>query len=115
MSLLDDNIIIDPIPSLITRYLVEYSKYIIGSGFILGVEKFYKCDDYLDTPKLVQVDYDDQPENWYLMKKYTDDKVYITKWIRGETRRKLNLHALKHSGEKHYTLITLKDVLDELA
>lgn len=114
MSLLDDNIIIDPIPSLITRYLIDHTKYILSTGIILGVEAFYKCN-HLGIPKLVQVDYDDQPENWYLMKKYTDDKVYITKWIGHKERLELNLHALKHSGDKHYTLITLKDVLDELA
>ena len=113
MSLLDDDIIIDPIPSLINRYLIDHTNYITGRGGVIGVKKYYKCEDYLN-PKMIQIDYDDQPENWYLMKKYTDDKVYITKWISGETRRKLNLHALKHSREKHYTPITLKDVLDEL-
>ena len=114
MSLLDDNIIIDPIPSLITRYLIEHTNYIIGGCGVIGVKKYYKCDDYLN-PKMTRIDYDDQPDTWYLMKKYTDDNVYITKWIEGQCRYQLDMHVLKHSREKHYTAITLKDVLDEFA
>lgn len=118
MGLLDDDIIIDPLPSLITRYLIDHTKYIntkyiIGGG-VIGVKKYYKCVNYLN-PKMIQIDYDDQPDTWYLMKRYTDDNVYITKWIEGQCRYQLDMHVLKHSGEKHYTLITLKDILDEFA
>lgn len=114
MSILDDNIIIDPIPSLITRYLIDHTNYITGRGGVIGVKKYYKCEDYLN-PKMIQIDYDDQPDTWYLMKRYTDDDVYITKWIEGQCRYQLDMHVLKHTREKRYTLITLKDILDEFA
>ena len=114
MSILDDNIIIDPIPSLITRYLIDHTKYIFSTGIILGVEAFYKCD-YLGYSKLVQVDYDDQPETWYLMKSLVDNKVYITKFIIGNKVNELNLYELRHPRIKNFNRVTLKDVLDELA
>ena len=61
MSLLDDDIIVDPIPSLITRYLIDHTKYIntkyIIGGSVIGVKKYYKCDKcdnkYVPTYKSV--------------------------------------------------------------
>lgn len=112
MSLLDDNIIIDPIQSLVTRYLINHTDDIVGAGYA-EVEKFYKCD--LITSKFIQVDYDDQPETWYLMKSLVDNKVYITKFILGNNVSELNLYALRHPRIKNFERVTLKDVLDELA
>lgn len=111
MSILDDNIIIDPMQSLITRYLINHTNDIIGGGYA-EIEKFYKCD--LITSKLIQVDYDNQPETWYLMKSFEDDKVYITKFILGHVEGELNLYVLRHPRIKNFKRITLKDVLDEL-
>ena len=112
MSILDDNIIIDPIQSLITRYLINHADDIIGGGYA-EIEKFYKCD--LITSKFIQVDYDDQPETWYLMKSFVDNKVYISKFILGNKISELNLYELRHPRIKNFERITLKDVLDELA
>lgn len=118
MSLLDDDIIVDPIQSLVIRYLTDHDTNFNFDGVcVTKVKKYYKCDSYLN-PEMEQIDYDDQPYTWYLMKKYGDDNVYITKWIDGPCRYKLGIHALKHlkhTGDKRYTLITLEDILNEFA
>lgn len=118
MSLLDDDIIVDPIQSLVIRYLIDHdTNYNFDGVGVAKVKKYYKCDDYLN-PEMIQIDYDDQPHTWYLMKRYGDDNVYITKWIEGQCRYKLGIHVLKHlkhTGDKRYTLITLEDILNEFA
>lgn len=111
MSLLDDEIIIDPMPSLIIRYLKSHGKcdYM---DVCQGVELYYKVDR--NTGKLIQIPCDKE-DGWYLMWSYADHKIYVTRWMSERDRYVNYLTCLKHARSHQYSTITLKDVIDEFA
>lgn len=109
MSLLDDEIIIDPIPHLIIRYLKSHGKCDYME-VCKGVELYYKVDR--NTGKLIQIPCENEYD-WYLMWCYADHKIYVTKWMCERDRYVNHLTCLKHARLNHYSTITLKNVIDE--
>lgn len=109
MSLLDDEIIIDPLPSLIVRYLKSHGKCDYME-VCQGVELYYKMDR--NTGKLMQIPYNKEGA-WFLMWSYANHKIYVTRWMCERDRFLNHLVFLKHTRCNQYSTITLKDVIDE--
>lgn len=99
MSLLDENFNFDIIHEIVLKYLK--SEYIYTN--IDLKDGYYRFDENGKT----MIEYDDNPENWYIMKMFNTPSFYITRWVNSSNRYKYNLHLVKikkSSGQLNYLI-----------
>lgn len=104
MSLLDDNFDTDIIHNIVLNYLKKI--YIYRT---IDLQDGYYCfpDNTTESQK---IEYNNKPEDWYIMYKYNTRKFYITKWVTGYNRYKHDLCVVKFSKNND---CNLKYLLDE--
>jgi hypothetical protein len=87
MSLLDENFDFDLIHNIVLKYLKRtyvYTNIDLKDGY-------YRFDENGKT----MIEYDDNPENWYIMKEFDTSSFYITRWVNSSNRYKYDLHLVK--------------------
>ena len=100
MSLLDENFDFDIIHEIVLKYLK--SEYIYANNIDLK-DGYYRFDENGKT----MIEYDDNPENWYIMKLFGASSFYITRWVNSNNRYKYNLLLVKfkkRSGQLKYLI-----------
>lgn len=98
MSLLDENLDIDIIHTVVLNYL--NSKYYYNINLKKG---YYRFDENGES----MIEYDNKPENWFIMKKMYTNEFYITRWVNSDNRYIHNLYLVKiqkGSGQLKYLI-----------
>lgn len=100
MSLLDENLDIDIIHTVVLNYLNSIYMYCDNINLKNGYYRFDKNGETL-------IEYDNKPENWFIMKKQYTNEFYITRWVDGNNRYIHNLYLVKiqkGSGQLKYLI-----------
>lgn len=98
MSLLDENLDIDIIHTVALNYLS--SKYYYNINLKKG---YYRFDENGES----MIEYDNKPENWFIMKKMYINEFYITRWVNSDNRYIHKLYLVKiqkGSGQLKYLI-----------
>lgn len=97
MSLLDENLDIDIIHAVVLNYLNQkYNHINLKTGY-------YRFDENGES----MIEYDNKPENWFIMKKMYTNEFYITRWVNSDNRYIHNLYLIKiqkGSGQLKYLI-----------
>lgn len=100
MSLLDENLDIDIIHTVALKYLNSIYMYYNNINLKKG---YYRFDENGES----MIEYDNKPENWFIMKKMYTNEFYITRWVNSNNRYIYNLYLVKiqkGSGQLKYLI-----------